>query len=91
VTCDLRSGPAPSRVELDNDEPSRREDRPEETHQWVAVRSTPNAQFLTLDDIELKLRTSRPIKRELKVVAPLGGGNRHALAVPDPCHAVAVK
>jgi hypothetical protein len=91
VTYDLRSGPAPSRVEFDNDEPSRCEDPSEEAHQWVAVRSTQYAQILTLDDIELKLWTSRPTNRELKVVVPRGGGNRHALAVPDSCHAVAVE
>ena len=87
----LRLGPAPSRVEFDNDEPSRCEDPSEEAHQWVAVRSTQYAQILTLDDIELKLWTSRPTNRELKVVVPRGGGNRHALAVPDSCHAVAVE
>jgi hypothetical protein len=88
----LRLGPAPSRVEFDNDEPSWREDCPKQAHKWVVVRSTQNAQVLTTaDDIELKLRTTHPIKRELKLVAPRGGGNRHALTPPDPCHAVAVE
>ena len=57
---------------------------------WVAVRSTPNAQFLTFGEIKLQLRTSRPINCELQLVAPRSGGNGHRLAVFDPCHDLAV-
>jgi hypothetical protein len=89
-TGDLRSGHALPRVESENDASSRREDSSEQAHQWVPVGSMPNAQFLTFGEIKLQLRTSHPINRELKFVAPRSGSNGHRLGVFDPCNGLAV-
>jgi hypothetical protein len=84
----LRLGPA--RVNLENDGSSWREDPPEQAHQRVAIRSTPNVQLVTVDEIKLELGTACPIKRELKLMAPRSGYYGYRLAVSNPCHAAVV-
>ena len=81
---------APARVNLENDGSSWRENPPEQAHQWVAVRSTPNVQLVIFGEIELQLGATCPIKRELKFMAPRSGYNGHGLAVSDPCYALVV-